>query len=274
MAGDQIALKWPTPNQVYLTVDYECDYGTALEENSFQALDYTDRLVDLIESLEIPITCFIQTEVLEAKPDEVEKLRAADVNVSFHPHSHTHKPRDETDVAEEVELSTHAFEEFFGDSPTGYRFPNGNIRPDDYGVLADHGYAFDASVFPSWRPGHFDNWDASRLPAYLPTHEVYEIPFTVYSSCVRIPTTLSYCRLLGRPFTELLLRRPPSTVIFNIHMHDLVNPDAYERLSPVYRAIYARNAKRPSLLQQILERFDAAEYGFGQVNDIYVSIDG
>jgi peptidoglycan/xylan/chitin deacetylase (PgdA/CDA1 family) len=270
---EQIELDWPEQQRVYLTIDYECDYGTALEENSYEALEYTDDLVDVLESLDVPLTCFIQTEVLEAKPEEVERLRAAGIDVSFHPHSHTHKPRDQTDVEAEVQQSTDAFEEFFGRSPVGYRFPNGNIRHDDYGALAAQGYEFDASVFPSWRPGHFDNRDASLVPAYLPEHELYEIPFTVYSDSVRIPTALSYCRLLGRPFTELLLRRPPSTVIFNIHMHDLVNPGAYERLSPPYRGIYARNPDGLSLLRRVLERFVAAGYQFEQIDDIHEAVD-
>lgn len=272
MAGNQIELGWPTTNQVYLTVDYECDYGTALAENTFDALEHTDRLVDILESLDVPLTCFIQTEVLDAKPDEVEKLRGAGVDVAFHPHSHTHKPRDETDVEREVAQATEAYEDFFGTSPTGYRFPNGNIWAEDYGSLADHGYEFDASVFPSWRPGHFDNRDASLTPAYLPEYELFEIPFTVYSETVKIPTALSYCQLIGQPFTELLLRRPPSTVIFNIHMHDLVNPVAYKRLSPFYRAVYSRNSDGLSLLRRVLERFEQADYQFGQLDDLYDSL--
>lgn len=272
MAGNQIEMEWPMTNRVYLTIDYECDYGTALRENTFGALEYTDQLIDLLESLDIPLTCFIQTEVLDVKPKEVEKLRGAGVDVSFHPHSHTHKPRDKTSVEQEVAQATQMYEEFFGTSPTGYRFPNGNIWPDDYSALAGQGYVFDASVFPSWRPGHFDNRDATLTPTYLPDHELFELPFTVYSDTVKIPTTLSYCRLVGRPFTELLLRRPPSTVILNIHMHDLVNPDTYERLSPLYRAIYARNADGLSFLKRVLERFEASGYQFGQLDNVYESL--
>lgn len=269
---EPIELEWPAAPQVYLTIDYECDYGTALEKNTFQALTHTEQLVDLLESLDVPLTCFIQTEVLEAKPEEVEKLREADIDVAFHPHSHTHKPRGETDIEAEIRKSTATFEDYFGQSPTGYRFPNGNIRPEDYCALDEQGYAFDASVFPSWRPGHFDNRDASLTPVYLSDHDLYEIPFTVFSDALRIPTALSYCRLIGRPFTELLLRRPPETMIFNIHMHDLVNPPAFSDLSRFYQGIYSRNTNAKSLLKRVLSRFQAAGYDLKQLDDAYETL--
>lgn len=272
MHADPIEYEWPFDTHIYLTIDYECDYGTALAENTFQALDHTDCLVSLLERFDVPLTCFVQTEVLEEKPEGVEELRSASVPVTFHPHSHTHRPRDETDVEEEIATSTSAYREFFGSRPVGYRFPNGNVRPRDYRTLAEYDYKFDASVFPSWRPGHFDNRRASTTPRYLAEHDLYEIPFTVYSDMVRIPTVLSYCRLLGRPFTELLLRRPPAMVIFNVHMHDLVNPRAFDHLSPFYRGIYARNTPGKAHLERILAAFRESGYSFGLVDEVYETL--
>lgn len=262
-------VNWPESSVVYLTVDYECDYGTALSENTYGALEETPWLVSLLERLDIPLTCFVQTEILEERQEAVEELRQAEFPVSFHPHSHTHQPREHTDVAKEVAKSTAVYEDFFGRSPDGYRFPNGNVKPQDYKVLSESGYAFDASVFPSWRPSHFDNTNAPTIPQYLPEHRLYEIPFTVYSDVVRIPTALSYCRLLGTPFTELLLRRPPQVVVFNIHMHDLVNPLAFSELSRFYQGIYARNADAKPILERVLSQFQSAEYEFKQIDDAY-----
>ncbi|MXR19468.1 polysaccharide deacetylase family protein [Halobacterium bonnevillei] len=264
--------EWPESPVVYLTVDYECDYGTALTENTYGALEETPWLASLLECLDVPLTCFVQTEVLEEKPEQLERLRTADVPVTFHPHSHTHRPRGETDIGEEVAVSTAVYEEFFGRSPVGYRFPNGNIRPSDYEQLAEHGYEFDASVFPSWRPGHFDNRGAPTRPKYLSEYDLFEIPFTVYSDRVRVPTALSYCRLLGRPFTELLLRRPPPVIIFNIHMHDIVNPSAFAELSPLYRGIYSRNRDSKELFASSLERLHSMEFEFHQIDDAHTAL--
>lgn len=273
MGMDGTLLEWPVDTTVLLTVDYECDYGTALEENTFEALEHTDWLVSMLERFDVPLTCFVQTEVLNEKPERVEELRSADVPVSFHPHSHTHRSRNESDLDFEIRKSTSDYQDFFGSKPSGYRFPNGNVRPIDYERLAEYEYEFDASVFPSWRPGHFDNRNAVTRPQYFGEYDLFEIPFTVYSETIRVPTALSYCRLIGRPFTELLVRRPPSVVIFNIHMHDLVNPPAFEELSRFYRAVYSRNAPGKPHLETVLTKFRDIGLSFGQIDDIHVALE-
>jgi len=262
-------LEWPFEESIIVTLDFECDYGTALAENTYQAVDHVDTLIEILERLDVPLTVFVQTELLTERPEVVEELRNCSVDVRFHPHSHTHRPRDETSIQQEITDSTREFESFFGHHPSGYRLPNGNIRESDYQYLADAGYDFDASLFPSWRPNHFNNTAAPTDPHYLPEHDLVEIPFTVYSSFLRIPTALSYCRLLGRPFTQLLTTRPPSVVIFNIHMHDLVNPASFAELSTFYKSIYSRNDDGFAMFESILEQFSQRDYTFRTVDDAY-----
>ncbi|MEF8856366.1 MAG: hypothetical protein V5A16_02975, partial [Haloplanus sp.] len=156
----------------------------------------------------------------------------------------------------------------------GYRFPDGNIRRRDYGTLADAGYTFDASVFPSWRPGRFDNSHESTLPAYLPELDLVEVPFTVFDRRMRVPTGLSYCRLLGRPYTDLLVAHPPPVVMFNVHMHDLVTPASYADLSPFYRAVYARNPDGFARLERVLTALDERGYSFSVVDHVHDALRG
>lgn len=61
-------LDWPAPQRFYLTLDLECDFGTALEENTFFATWSVDRLVALLERFDVPLTCFVQTELLDESP--------------------------------------------------------------------------------------------------------------------------------------------------------------------------------------------------------------
>lgn len=269
---DRELLDWPTDPTVYVTLDFECDFGTALTENHYGAVEHVDKLVTLLEQFDVPLTAFTQTELLEVKPEVVEELRASRTPVSFHPHSHTHKPRDQTSIADEVSRSTETYESFFGESPTGYRFPNGNIRPSDYEQLVKYDYEFDASIFPSWRPNHFNNTDQPTQPQYLPTYDLIEIPFTVYSDRLRIPTALSYARLFGQPFTVMLNRWPPQTIIFNLHMHDLVTPDSYAKLSPLYKAIYARNDHGFTLLHNFLQHAHSNEYQFDTIDQLIAEL--
>jgi len=273
MAGiDRELLGWPDEPTVYLTLDFECDFGTALEKNRYEAVEHIGGLVQVLEEYDVPLTAFTQTELLDVKPEVVEELRESTSEVAFHPHSHTHKPREATSIAEEVAQSTNRYEDFFGKSPSGYRFPNGNIKEADYELLADYGYEFDASIFPSWRPNHFDNTDLPTQPHALPEFDLVEIPFTVYSDGVRIPTALSYCRLLGRPFTALLSRRPPQTLVFNIHMHDLVTPSSYSELSPLYKMIYARNDRGFELLEDFINRLTGMGYAFRTIDELVDSL--
>ena len=261
-------LEWPSDHRFYLTIDFECDYGTALPENRYQALDRVDRLVELLSKHEIPVTAFVQTEVLDRRPETVVALQEAPFPVEFHPHSHTHGTRSEVSIAEEIITSTDRFEDFFGDSPAGYRFPNGNVRSADYELLSEADYEFDASVFPSWRPGHFDNSATPTTPYHVEDHGLLEIPFTVLSDRFRIPTALSYCRLGGRPLTKWLTTDPPSTVVFNIHMHDLFNPRSFERLPRRYQAIYARNANGFKTLERVLSAFSESRFVFDQLGSV------
>jgi len=265
---DRRLLNWPDRPTVYLTLDFECDFGTAFSENRYGAVEAVDDLVRILEHHNVPLTAFVQTELLDVKPDVVETLRESKTPVNFHPHSHTHKPRSETSIESEVERSTERFESFFNSRPDGYRFPNGNLRPSDYELLVDFGYEFDASIFPSWRPNHFDHTDLPMRPHRLPAYDLLEVPFTVYSDLVRIPTALSYQRLLGTPFSLLLERRPPRTVVYNVHMHDLVTPPSYNELSPFYRAVYGRNDHGLGILDRFLQRLGRANYAFETIDDL------
>lgn len=270
MATDRLhrPLDWPGEQRFYLTLDLECDYGTALSDNRYEALVRVGDLVELLEHHDIPLTTFVQTAVLDETPETVEALQDAAISVEFHPHSHTHAARSETSVDEEVRTSTERFREFFGHSPTGYRFPNGNVRPSDYDILSEVGYAFDASVFPSWRPGHFDYAEEPVVPSRLPEHDLYELPFTVFSDRLRVPTSLSYCRLLGRPLRWLLARRPPSSVVFNVHMHDLFNPESYSDLPPLYQVVYARNTDGFEILDSVLRQLRSLGYDFKTISSV------
>ena len=261
---------WPTTDEAYLTLDLECDFGTALSSNSYQAASNTAPLVDFLERLDIPLTVFVQTELLTVAPAAIDRLRAADIRTRFYPHSHTHQKRNQTDVGFEVRESTTRYREFFGRNPTGYRFPDGAVHAADYHELANHGYQFDASVFPMMRPDRFNNSGEPTVPSYQAGPDIVEIPFTMYSNKIRVPTALSYCRLIGRPYTELLRRRPPSVVMCNFHMHDVVTPPAYRHLPRLYKAVYARNGGRGyEFLERIITGLRDAGLSFETLDSVH-----
>lgn len=264
--GEMARLDWPAESVVYLTLDLECDYGTALAENTYTAHAAIEDFTDVLERHDVSLTCFVQTAVLDAAPESVETLREADFPVTFHAHSHTHPPRRAGTVAEEVALCTDRFEDYFGERPNGYRFPDGDVRPEDYAVLAEYDYQFDASVVPTWRPGRFTNLRARRVPTYCHAADVVELPFTVYGRYLPIPTSLSSCGFFGAPYRRALARRPPRPLVFNVHLHDLFSPPAMSALPRRYRLVYRRCAEGLSFLDEMLRAFRTLDYRFDHLD--------
>lgn len=270
MKGD---IDWPVSNKVYLTLDFECDYGTALAPNHYHAVQVVPRLVELLETHDVPISCFLQTEILDTCPDTVDPLRTADVPVDFHAHSHTHPDRDTADVEFEVSESIRCVREEFGTDPIGFRFPDGAARLQDYDVLADHDVAFSSSVFPSWRPGRFNNLRASTTPYKVSNAGVVELPFTVYSEYLRIPVSLSYLKLFGAAYERLVTANPPDVIVFDLHMHDLVTPPTFSELSLPYKAVYTRRKQAGlEILDRFIQRLRDRGYVFGNITDLYTAV--
>jgi hypothetical protein len=51
-------------------------------------------------------------------------------------------------------------------------------------------------------------------------------------------------------------------------MHDLIMPDSYAELSPLYKAIYARNDHGFTLLHDFLQHAQSNEYQFGKLDQL------
>jgi peptidoglycan/xylan/chitin deacetylase (PgdA/CDA1 family) len=265
---------WPTTKKVYLTLDFESDYGTALRTDSYDAVARSDLLARFVERNSLPLSCFLQTEVLEEAPHSVTELASVDSPIEFHAHTHTHPLRDEADVDFEVRKSVDVVRERFGVETVGFRFPDGAANKADYWVLKRNEVSFAASLFPSWRPNRFDNHDQPIYPFRHDPTGIVELPFTVYSRTVRIPVSLSYLKLLGRPFEWLVRYRPLDVIVFDMHMHDIVVPPAFEDLPSAYRAVYARNKyKGLQVLDRVVTALREHGYTFGLMSNLHERVE-
>lgn len=267
---DTVSLPWPDERAIYLTLDLECDYGTALASNTYEAARETGQLVDLLERYSAPLTCFVQTEVLEEAPTAVRTLAEADVPVSFHAHSHTHPTRAEANVEYEVRESVARIQSGFETEHIGYRFPDGDAYASDYDVLARHGVSFSSTLFPSWRPGRFNNARRGREPFRHRDSGIVELPFTVHSDLIRVPVSISYLKFLGRGYDWLVRQYPPSAIVFDMHMHDLVVPDAFSTLPSRYKLVYSRHKRDGfGMLDRLLDSLQTNGYRFGDLTELY-----
>ncbi|OYR75471.1 polysaccharide deacetylase [Halorubrum ezzemoulense] len=239
--------------QFCLTLDLENDWYFDEPGYDHLTLEYLDEFIELIDSLDVPLTVFVVGRTLERFPDAVDRLDD-ELNCEFHLHSYQHDTSKEYDFRENIRRGKRAFREHFGHDPIGYRAPQGNIEPEEFRTLEEEGFIFDSSIFPSFRPGVYNNLDAPLQP-YVPdqAEELVEIPIGATPK-TRVPTAHSYLKLLGRPYMLYLRRAPlPETLVYNVHLQDLYRTDSYDELPTVKRLIYDRNIRQaPSFLEAVV----------------------
>ena len=266
---------------VCLTLDVEQDYGADLAEPSYEGLRHIPDLVNFFKQRDVPLTCFVQGSLFESHPVQIEQLSALDAEFELHSYSHP-KPK-KRDTEFEVKRGKEAYREFFGKDPVGYRAPLGVINDSDYQVLAGHGFKFDSSIFPSLRPGVFNELRKPRKPYFLNNHEIVEFPVTVFSGIARIPVGLSYIKLLGQSFL-LKTFDWPNLVVCYFHLHDLFELDSANKLplrgkTPLYRLIFRRIYQKQrgigfAILDRLVTAFQRKGYTFSRLDSIYESIAG
>lgn len=265
--------EWPIEKTVALTLDLECDYGTALETNTYEAAKHTPKLRSFLEGYDVPLTCFLQTELLEEVPEAVQTLERASVPVDFHAHSHTHPHPKRANFEKELDASLDRIADRFSTDVVGYRFPDGAIPTDGYEMLAGRNVDFSSSLFPTWRPGRFDNLDRTVTP-HEPLPGLTELPLTPFSSVIRVPVSISYLKFLGRLYQKLVSRYPPKVIVFDIHMHDLSAPSTIDSLPLPYRMIYERNRDQGySVLRQFVEDLQQRGYRFVTMSELYTELE-
>jgi peptidoglycan/xylan/chitin deacetylase (PgdA/CDA1 family) len=263
---------------VCLTLDVERDYGDLLGESSYEGLSHIHSLVSFLKERDVPLTCFVQGSIFDTHPSELEKFMT--LNIEFELHSYSHPKPKESRIESEIEKGGKAYINFMGKAPLGYRSPLGVISEADYQLLIFHNFKFDSSVFPSIRPGVYNNLGKPTMP-YLPcNHKIVEFPFAVLSKIIRVPVCLSYVNLLGWPYWHLLKTfELPDLIIFNFHLHDLFKLNSSNKLplqdfSPVYKFVFQkiylqRETKGLELLGKVISLLRNKGYTFATLVDVY-----
>ena len=227
--------------QFCLTLDLENDWYFDDPELDHLVLAHLDAFIELVDEMDVPLSVFAVGRTLERFPEAIDELRSA-LDCEFHLHSYQHDMSKSYEFDPEVRRGIRAFTEHFGRDPVGYRAPQGNIEPHEIGILEDLGFEFDSSIFPSYRPGTYSNLDAPIEP-YVPdgTTSLVEIPVGVFPG-LRVPTSLSYFKLLGRPLSAYLSVSPlPDVLVYNVHLHDLYRTASHDALDEPKRWIMKRN---------------------------------
>ncbi len=251
-----------------LTLDFEMDYGDRVGRFNILQDKQTASLVGLIQNLGVPLTAFIRTDLLTDYPGSLELVK--NLSRDFHCHSHTHN-NENFNSRWEIEESAAVFQHYFNQFPLGYRAPQGVLREIDVDLLAENGFKFSSSIFPTMRPGKFQHLDMPLQP-FVYDNGLMEIPFSVVPRW-RYPMALSYLKLLGLNINRLLLESGgwPPIVVFNTHLHDfIVNPESYKQLPWKLKLAWGVNKNKGwEYFSTFVNWLKDRDYRFVTMSDLY-----
>jgi len=259
-----------------ITLDLESDWFVDRPGRTYLTVEYLSEYIDLIQSVDVPVSVFVVGRLLEERPDVVERLRT-ELDTEFHLHSYAHDPKMPDGFRTDLREGIEAFESFFGRRPQGYRAPLGKISDQQLTTLDREGFEFDSSIFPSYRPGAYNNLSAPTEP-YRPhnTDRLVELPVGVVPY-LRIPTAQSYLKLGGQSYVRLLdMLAPPDPLVFVSHLHDFFETPANEYRSQPMKAIQERNLEESTtLFRALIRRLTASGYRFSTIRELYTeTVDG
>ncbi len=261
------------PRFFCLTFDIEADYANSLGQvRLFEEETLLERFIGLIRRTGCRVTGFVVTSLLERYGPAIRRL-AETIPIEFALHSHHHDTR-LADQREEIELAQRTFRAFFGYEAIGYRAPIGAISAQGIGHLMDLGFLYDASVFPSIRPGRNGYWNTHLPiePFWIRRGDdvILEFPFPTLPH-IRLNFGLPWIKLYGIGLSSLLMRffPPPLVLAFTSHPHDLYPPHLSDGVTVVEKYALLRNSERGFLiLETMIERFRAMGYRCAFLSEI------
>jgi len=219
------------------TLDLEEDHAGLLH-NYYEGLQYLENLIKIIKENKLNVSFFIQTKLIEKFPERIEVLRENKFDIHLHSYYHEINRFLNYELERiEISKSKDIYKSYFNENPIGYRSPAGIVTSNIYYVLKDLGFKFDSSIFPTIRPGYFNNISKPLYPYYV--DGILEIPFSMISPLIRIPLSLSYMKLFSTPF--FLKKFDSKVIIFDLHLHDIYKLRNTNLLKPSDRLPYLIN---------------------------------
>lgn len=259
-----------------ITLDMEPDHGDP--QNKIRLLEdpqYFERYISIIKKFNAKVTMFTVTRLFDSHGGMLREL-AARIPLEFSVHSYSHDPHNACSL-EEVRLSQAAYEKFTGRKPLGYRAPIGRIDRQGLAHLLNHGFAYDASVYPSFRPGKFgyNNLHMPNMPFRIVRNDgksLVEFPFTAIEK-VRVVFALSYAKLFGWGVYSLFLNLfgLPEISLLLTHPYDFYfgripnnNVDGLERM-----AMNRNTGREFDIFEKILAFLQRRGYDFCFVSEVF-----
>lgn len=228
---------------VILSVDVEDWAQSTLDPNLPiypRAQRSTEHLLDLVAEHRRTLTCFVLGKFAEAFPGTVRRMTREGHEVASHGYGHvlinTQSPEE---FREDVRRSKAQLEDLCGTEVIGYRGPCFSLgRAGDwpFEILADEGFRYDSSIFPSptYRFGRFP-WPAHPVRVILPSgRSLVEFPAATLRRFGRVLPVAGggYHRLLPWPVIRWAMRHSiAANRVFTLYCHPYeFDPDEFRHL--------------------------------------------
>ena len=225
-----------------------------------------NRYVSIIKKYDVKVTSFLVTSLIPKHSDSYRRLQEQ-IPVEFAIHSHMHDMNNPCSRAD-IEESVRAYRNFFGQNPSGYRAPVGQITREGMQTLLDLGLRYDSSIYPSFRPGHmgYNNLHLPVEPFRVrhEAHSIIEIPFATLHG-LRLVFSLSYVKLFGWTTYNWLMKifPPPNQMAVLAHPHDYYFHLLADQVTAGEKPLLLRNAKNAfELFENIIIFLRGAGYEF------------
>ncbi len=228
---------------VILSVDVE-DWAQSTLDTSLpiypRAQRNTEHVLDLAAERGHTLTCFVLGRFADAFPDTVRRIAREGHEVASHGYGHVkiHEQRPE-EFREDVRRSKAQLEDLIGAEVVGYRAPHfslGKAGDSPLEILAEEGFRYDSSIFPSptYRHGRAD-WPAHPVRVELPSgRSLVEFPAATLRLFGRVLPVAGggYHRLLPWPLIRWAVSRSmAANQAFTLYCHPYeFDPDEFAHL--------------------------------------------
>lgn len=199
------------------TVDVEDWYQSCVDIDApitERVVRNVDRILGLLDTLEVKGTFFVQGRVAETYPGLMQTLVAEGHEIQSHGYSHRSlHTMDRRELRRELEYAKKTVEDASGERVTAFRAPDFSILDSNLWaleVLAEAGFEVDSSIFPA-RSAHYGipGWELGPHRLILPSGgELLEVPVAIWPVAgLRLPIAGGgYWRVLPRPLLERGIR--------------------------------------------------------------------
>lgn len=246
-----------------LTLDLEAEHGYK-KQDSFEAFKKSDEFFSFIEKENLKFTVFVLGELFDKKDKILDRM--TQLNIEFGLHSYSHSS---SCPLQEIESAYKAYVGYFNSEPFGYRGPYGYTNEETTLKLKKMGFRYTSSVKPclqvkNRRLGEIGvAYDGGLMDLPVSRITFFKIPFG-----------MGWVQLFGLNFFKIFswLKDFPEVLVFYMHLHDIINTEAYDCLPLKLKAFYLKNRFNADPIRnfaRLISFLKSKGYNFLYMSELY-----